>query len=173
MTQRLNDNKNQYDTNQYHHLYIITGASRGFGLSLVQQVVQQQQQLAFIHHQTTLLLTARQDLTSLKEQLLSESIDQTRLNILLHSMDQSTNTQPNLTSLLNEIPCNQYFDKVTLINNAGSLGRLERIDALSYSDYDGSLQLNLVAPLTLTSMVLHRFKETPHICIVNVSSLAA
>lgn len=63
---------------------------------------------------------------------------------------------------------------LTLVNNAGVLGNINTLDKLTPSDINNTIQVNLVAPLILSSLFLKFSKDW--LCkkqIINISSGAA
>ncbi|RZK57507.1 MAG: SDR family NAD(P)-dependent oxidoreductase [Pedobacter sp.] len=65
-------------------------------------------------------------------------------------------------------------EKITLINNAGTLGKISTLDNISPQDIIKTVTLNTTAPLVLTSVFLSLTKSWPcEKSIINISSGAA
>ncbi|KAJ1563030.1 hypothetical protein HK096_002053, partial [Nowakowskiella sp. JEL0078] len=65
------------------------------------------------------------------------------------------------------------YSKAYLFNNAGSLGALKKIKDQKTNNIRTAIDLNVTAPMALTSHFLRAFSSTEFLSIVNVSSLAA
>lgn len=61
-------------------------------------------------------------------------------------------------------------EKVTLINNAGIIGSINRISEQEISDIESVLTVNAIAPLLLTQKILQSLSLEVPIDIVNISS---
>ena len=94
----------------------------------------------------------------------------------MQAVDFST---PNLDTLsefvLNRnVPrvANEY-SHVFLFNNAGSLGKLDRLCNQKCVDIKSNLDVNLLAPMVFSCKFLKLYQSCPHVSIINISSLAA
>lgn len=148
-------------------LVIITGASRGFGRSIAQSLAVS----SFAGQKTDVILTASNSV------LLSETkmlVAKNFASIATFTLDLSINDlEIEYKKLFSMIPHPlDEYNNVFLINNAGTLGRMESIESLMMEDYASALNLNVVSVLTLTSMFMKLFPST-HLKIMNISSLAA
>ncbi|KAJ3141020.1 hypothetical protein HDU90_007043 [Geranomyces variabilis] len=171
-------------------LIFITGASRGFGRCLALSCVA----LARAHPQPVdFVLTARdtQLLTTVRSQLLeksssssssSSSTSPPATTVITHAADFAQPDPAALDALcaglLQAIPNPpETYSHVYLFNNAGSLGKLDRLRTQTAADIAPAVLLNLTAPLVLTAAFLRAFKpDAPTrkaVVVVNISSLAA
>ncbi|KAJ3056332.1 hypothetical protein HK097_007310 [Rhizophlyctis rosea] len=150
-------------------LFIITGASRGYGRTLTTLLAKSN--LATQH--STFILVAR-NLDDLKTLAASLQTLPNPLKIIYEVADFSqSDLDPVASSVLSVIPLQEY-SAVYLFNNAGSLGPLKRIRDQDAVDIEREIRINVTAPLVLTSKVLKKFADTvPKTVVVNVSSLAA
>ncbi|KNC96987.1 sepiapterin reductase [Spizellomyces punctatus DAOM BR117] len=153
-------------------LILLTGASRGFGKSLTLALSASK----LVAQETDLLLTARNtaQLEETKAEALAAASSKS-LHIVTHSADF---TSLDLDSVCKDLfakiphPATQYA-RVYLFNNAGSLGKLDRMRHQTPDDISPAVHLNLTAPLALTSAFLRHFPNPTQIHIINISSLAA
>ncbi|KAI8804728.1 hypothetical protein BJ742DRAFT_823040 [Cladochytrium replicatum] len=161
-------------------LIAITGASKGFGtcvaLALVDSwIVKGASRVDFI-------LTGRDEkgLRSARDQMIQTfekqpNANRTIIQVVTTIADFS---DPDVLdavsdSILNAAPSSSYTHTM-LINNSGSLGRIERVRNLSAKDYRAAYDANITSPAVLTSHFLRRFGGAEEgTWIVNVSSLAA
>ncbi|TPX57917.1 sepiapterin reductase (L-erythro-7,8-dihydrobiopterin forming) [Powellomyces hirtus] len=152
-------------------LILLTGASRGFGrsiaLSCAKSGLAKGQPLDF-------LLTARDTglLGETRSQILALSPSAT---VVTHAVDFTLPGLDNLCEgLLNMIPHpGSEYTQVYLINNAGSLGKLDRLRHQTAADIAPAIHVNLTAPMALTTAFLRHFANPTQSTIVNISSLAA
>ncbi|KAJ3017422.1 hypothetical protein HKX48_003558 [Thoreauomyces humboldtii] len=166
-------------------LILLTGASRGFGRSVAVSFAKSPLSQT---HPTDFLLTARDtvllDETATQVSSHSSSSSSSSNTIVTHVLDfndSTTDLDAHCENLLSRIPHPpSSYSRVYLINNAGSLGRLDRLKDQRTEDVAPAIHLNLTAPTVLTSAFLRHFappspspSSTPTITIVNVSSLAA
>lgn len=157
-------------------LVIVTGASRGFGryisLSLAAALA--------ARGNVTLALWAR-DLPGLEETARLVSAKAPGIRILVNVVDLSLPDElPGHWRVLQESIKQATFSKAYLIQNAGSLGRLQALAEVSdYAWLGREVALNVTAPYVLASLFLrwvHGPDGPSHVgdsAIVNVSSLAA
>lgn len=61
-------------------------------------------------------------------------------------------------------------EQLLLINNAGTIGNIERISEQQNSDIQSTMQINTVAPMLLCQCVLKHFPLEKALIIVNISS---
>lgn len=59
---------------------------------------------------------------------------------------------------------------VTLINNAGILGKIGRISQQDHSDIEEVMRVNAIAPLLLTKKLYGNLSHPESFCLVNISS---
>ncbi|CAN5427177.1 SDR family oxidoreductase [soil metagenome] len=123
------------------HLTLITGASRGMGRAMAEQLLQPGHALVCISRKTDDALTtlAQQAGASLEQwsfDLAEPAAAAERVREWLAQQDGAA------------------FDSVTLINNAGTVGRLGPMSAAASPDLAQSLRIGLEAPMLLTAAFL-------------------
>jgi benzil reductase ((S)-benzoin forming) len=119
------------------HLSIITGASRGMGLALAEQLLAEGHQLLAISRQATpLAAPAGSSLTSWPMDLADAVPVAQRLAAWLAEQDAA------------------QLASVTLINNAGVISKLAPLSASDESDLANALRVGLEAPMLLTAAFL-------------------
>lgn len=141
------------------HLYILTGASRGMGLALANQL---------LHRGATLLTISRNPAHMLHAQAVAHnaglyqwsydlSVPQGAADQLLQWLPQQWQRQPPLSA--------------TLINNAAIIPTIAPLSASDWSQIGSALRVGLQAPMLLTSAFL---QATQDWCIpkkvLNISS---
>jgi NAD(P)-dependent dehydrogenase (short-subunit alcohol dehydrogenase family) len=125
------------------HLTILTGASRGMGLGLAQQLLQQPRQyLVCISRNTNAVLQALAPATG------------SNLEQWAHDLAQAGAAALALTSWLQAQPSGR-FASATLINNAALLPRIAPLDQSAPADLAQALRVGLEAPMLLTAAFLH------------------
>lgn len=122
------------------HLFILTGASRGMGLAMAQQL------LSPAH---ALLCISRQRNDSLDEQArqTGSALEQWPMD-LAHSQEAAARLQQWL-----EAHATRYAS-ATLINNAGVIPRIAPLSALDSEDLARALRVGLEAPMLLSAAFL-------------------
>jgi benzil reductase ((S)-benzoin forming) len=123
------------------HLTILTGASRGMGLAMAQQL------LAAGHD---LLCIARKTSDALKEQA---AADGRKCEQWAQDLGRSELAAARLTSWLAEQDPVQLAS-VTLINNAGLIPRIAPIGELPAAELAEAMRVDLEAPMLLTNAFL-------------------
>lgn len=132
---------------------LITGGSKGIGNGLALKFKQEGYKIWSFSRSTTDNLSDEQqiicDLTNLKE-----------------AEETFTST---LTNVLNETP-----QEIVLINNAGTLGTVDRLENNSVASIEQAIKLNLTVPMALTALFIKKLEEV-NISkqIINISSGAA
>ena len=139
-------------------LYILTGGSRGMGLSMAQHILQQG------HHLLSIARTANAALPALAQQ------HQAQLQQWQHDLAQPAPVAQRLLDWLQQQDPAHYA-RVVLINNAGVI---PPIAPLADSDWDAvaqALRVGLEAPMLLTSAFLRASADwaTPR-QVLNISS---
>lgn len=135
-------------------VYIITGASRGIGAALAKQLIDDRHMVVCIARtKNEMLITEGNGSVQFFEQDLSKSEQLEGL----------------MEMVLAEVPPNA--ESITLINNAGTvepIGRAGDIDPMAIAR---SIELNLTAPMILTSSFIRLTKErlVPK-KVINISS---
>ena len=61
-------------------------------------------------------------------------------------------------------------ESLTLINNAGAVGRIERLSEQKNSDVEEVITLNTIAPMLLTQKILKEFPLDKELTLINISS---
>ncbi|KAI2511950.1 short chain dehydrogenase [Fragilaria crotonensis] len=179
-------------------LLVVSGASRGFGQAVAE---------AFARHPSCrnapmrVLLTARSEsgLQETKRRMLESTSDDgptgacIQMNVSIHPMDLGgggdIDTLDNqLTELIDSAQPLDQYDRVVIVNNAGSLGHLGKIaDMTSLHDFSHAIHLYITTSLWFTTrwtraLLSHRHATTTSTTanesttgpvIVNVSSLCA
>jgi len=123
-------------------LYIITGASRGMGLALAQQLLSTRHRLLCISRQANPALG--QNASELSCQL-----DQWSMN-LEHGIEAANR----LTQWLHSLDASA-ISSATLINNAGVLPAIAPLSDCDAIDLQRALRVDLEAPMLLTAAFLH------------------
>lgn len=124
-----------------HPLTILTGASRGMGLAVAEQL------LAAGHD---LLCISRKHNDELDAQA---SRAARRCNQWLQDLSRPETAAARLETWLAGLPSEEYAS-VTLINNAGLLPRIAPLSAIPAAELANALRVDLEAPLLLTSAFL-------------------
>ena len=146
-------------TNLNQAVVLITGAAGGFGLELTKQLLQAGSRLI---------------LTDLDETLLRQRVE---------AIEQDIKTGEILAylgvNLAEEKGCQMLYDRVKalnlpvdiLINNAG-IGLFGRMDEVPSKKWEALMQVNLLAPMRLSSLFVSDMIARQKGHIVNISSLA-
>ena len=132
-------------------LFILTGASRGMGLAMAQQL------LAAGH---SLLCISRSEQATLTQQAESAQASGASLQQWRHDLADSATLVPRLQNWLNEQACTAW-SSVTLINNAGMIGRISPLSEATAADLAQALRVGLEAPLLLTAAFLQATQGWP------------
>ncbi|NBX53816.1 MAG: SDR family NAD(P)-dependent oxidoreductase [Betaproteobacteria bacterium] len=141
------------------HLTILTGASRGMGLALAQQLC--------LRPQAVLLCISRQSSSPLESWASSKGANLTQWRA---DLARPIPVAHQLVAWLHEQDLAQLAS-ATLINNAGVIGHLGPITPQNEQDLHATLAINLEAPMLLTAAFLSitRAWDLPK-KIVNISS---
>ena len=128
------------------HLYIVTGASRGMGLAIAQQLLAPQHVLLCLARRTNDSLaeaarTAQASCEQWAQDLASPIEAAARLETWLHAQDARAQTASGLAS-------------ATLINNAGVVSSPGPLADSAAADLSNALHVGLEAPLLLTAAFL-------------------
>ena len=122
------------------HLTILTGGSRGMGLSMGQQLLQQGHQLLSIARKTSATLASS---ASKPAQLLQWEQD----------LAQSAAAAQRLATWLGTIDPLEWAS-ITLINNAGVIPQIAPLSQVPSADMINALRVGLEAPMALTGAFL-------------------
>ncbi|XP_012717557.2 sepiapterin reductase a [Fundulus heteroclitus] len=154
-------------------LCIITGASRGFGRALAQNVSR------LVQPGSALVLVARSgpDLRTLQAELTESEAGRAGLKVEVVVADVGkAESLENIMRTCREAFC-EDMDHVMLINNAASLGDVSKYvkDLSDMAQVDSYLSLNVSSALCLTARVLQAFPQHAGLrrSVINVSSLCA
>jgi sepiapterin reductase len=149
-------------------LIIVTGASRGLGEAIALQIAK-----SSLSKDSEMVLIARNkvQLDALAQKLCSISTPNNNFKVKCIAADLAD--KKNLPELVNEIFTGKSFTSVLLIQNAGSLGRLDVVANLEIENLRDAFELNIVSAFYLTSLILKKISEDIVLSIVNISSLAA
>lgn len=134
------------------NIIIITGGSKGIGKALVKKYASENYKVFSLARTASLL-----------ESVQNISVDLSDLTV----------TEKKFTSLLKEILL-QKITSITLVNNAGRLGKIGDLENLETNDIAKSIQLNTTTPLILSSLFIKMTQE--FVCkkqIINISSGSA
>jgi benzil reductase ((S)-benzoin forming) len=125
------------------HLYIITGASRGMGLALAEQLTASGNQLLCISRQANASLQARADKSTV-------ALAQMQLDL-----SNSISAAEELRKWFS-LPTNSpsLFASATLINNAGVIANIGPLSDADPIDLSNALRVGLEAPMQLTAVFL-------------------
>lgn len=129
------------------HLYILTGASRGMGLALAEQLLKPEHTVLCISRQTNAALAAQAS-------SLGCPLEQWQLDLADASTASSRLAYWLRTSSGNN---GSHWASATLINNAALLPRIAPLAAMELADHAPmaqALRVGLEAPLLLTSIFL-------------------
>ncbi|KAJ3089260.1 hypothetical protein HK102_006816 [Quaeritorhiza haematococci] len=176
-------------------LFIITGASKGFGRSICLTLAESP---LVTSHASDIIITGRDahGLAATKSAILSVVSGTSRnssqndlttddatagsatkhpVTVVEKRVDFSDpNMESSIEAVLSGVPAGVTYAKAFLFNNAGSLGKLSRVREQSVSDIKAAIDLNVTVPLALTSVFVKKFGSVcKRTTIVNVSSLAA
>jgi NAD(P)-dependent dehydrogenase (short-subunit alcohol dehydrogenase family) len=143
-------------------LYILTGASRGLGAAMAEQILQTGAQLLTISRHINKALVAQADASPSR-------LEQWALDL--------ADPQP-VASLLEDWLRTQdpsAFEAAALINNAAALTRVGPVDQGSVAETSAALRVGLEAAVTLTSVFLGatrgwRARAAGHCKVLNISS---
>ncbi len=140
------------------HLYIITGASRGLGAAMADQLLASQNQLLCVARRTRDDLAARAQRSGAPCEQWSADLAQpvavaARLEEWLRALDAKS------------------FASANLINNAGALTRIGPVDECSSDELSAALRVGLEAPLLLSAAFLRATRGwSAQRRILNISS---
>lgn len=141
-----------------HHLYVVTGTSRGLGAAMAERLLQPGNRL---------LCMARRSHDTLDAQAAEQGavVEQWQVD-LADPAPVAARLEAWLATLQGG-----HFRSATLINNAGVLSRMGPIDATTSDDLALALRVGLEAPMLLTAAFLRQTREwTAPRKVLNISS---
>ncbi|MGA0569502.1 SDR family NAD(P)-dependent oxidoreductase [Variovorax sp. VNK109] len=140
------------------HLYILTGASRGMGLAIAQQLVQPGHVILGISRRSNNTLASQAASANVKleqweQDLALGEAASARLSAWLSTQDAKA------------------FTSATLINNAGVIPRIAPLADSDAADLANALRVGLEAPMLMSAAFLHATKDWPAARrVLNISS---
>ncbi len=141
------------------HLTILTGASRGMGFGMAQQLLQPGHTLLCISRKTNEALT---DQAANTEDVTLEQWQQ--------DLTDGASTSRKLALWLSGHDGSQ-FASVTLINNAAALPKISSLSAGDVDDIAQAMRVNLETPMQLTAAFLNATSDWPgERKVLNISS---
>lgn len=126
--------------------YIITGASKGLGLELSKLL---------LNKENKLFLLSRKENENIKKLAKEAGFEAIYKEINLDSLFAIEDT---MNEIFEEIDLSSA-SKVALINNAGAIDPIKPMDKVADHEIVQNINLNLTAPLILTSSFLRRIKD--------------
>jgi benzil reductase ((S)-benzoin forming) len=123
------------------HLYILTGASRGMGLAMAEQLLQPGHTVVCISRKANDALAAK-----------AQAAGATCLQWTQDLVEPESGAARLADWLGQQIP--GTFASATLINNAGMIPRIAPLSAIAASDLSAALRVGLEAPMLLTGAFL-------------------
>ena len=140
------------------HLYILTGASRGMGLALAEQLLQKGHTLICISRNTQAALTAQAQQAG------------AQLAQWQHDLADGASASAALRTWL-EFQGPEHFQSATLINNAGVIPNIGPLSQADPHNLAMALRVGLEAPMQLCAAFLGATEHWPlPRKVVNVSS---
>lgn len=119
-------------------LYIITGTTKGLGHSLAKRALENGHMVLSISRATTF-------------------IDPNFINIK-HDLTKISGLEKKLTTTLKKINMKK-IKAIHLINNAAVLNPIGQLPKHKFSEINSHMQINLIAPIFITGMVMEFFKK--------------
>lgn len=139
---------------------IITGASRGLGAAVAEQ---------FLDKDIGLYTLARKENDQLKKEAEKRHLPYAHFTGDLSSPDQLAKVLAKVAERLRSL---NNIDHIYVVNNASVVDPIEVIGKLEPEDLQRLLNLNVLAPMTITNQLVNDYPLTP-LFFVNVTSGAA
>lgn len=140
------------------HLIILTGASRGMGLAMAQQLLQS-------GHKLICLARSRNDILTAAAAAAGTELQQWSVDL---SAPAQATTQ--LSDWLRRQP-SQLYEHATLINNAGAMPTIAPLSTLTSEELSLALRVSFEAPMLLTAAFLGATEHwTAQRKVLNISS---
>eukprot|EP00656_Telonema_subtile_P035864 TRINITY_DN39820_c0_g1_i1.p1 TRINITY_DN39820_c0_g1~~TRINITY_DN39820_c0_g1_i1.p1 ORF type:complete len:260 (-),score=76.95 TRINITY_DN39820_c0_g1_i1:48-827(-) len=146
---------------------VVTGASRGFGRAVAVDLATRWPGSHFV-------LTARDPAALLEtRRLMLERSASSSVCVQALDVSELSGMKANMAQLLASVPADH--SSLCLVNNAGTLGPLQRItDCTDPAAIQAHMALNVTSPMVLCALAIQKAAATgTPLTIVNVSSLAA
>ncbi|WP_370407728.1 SDR family NAD(P)-dependent oxidoreductase [Tenacibaculum dicentrarchi] len=138
------------------NIIIITGGSKGIGKALAQKYASENYTVFSLARTSAEISEVKNIKVDLADSIATKTIFTTLLDKIIHQ-----NSTSKITS-------------ITLINNAGRLGKIAHLENLETADISKSIQLNISTPLILSGLFI---RKTQYLAckkqIINISSGAA
>ena len=145
-----------------HHLFILTGASRGMGLAMARQLLKSSHTVLGISRTASPELQAQAHQTGAA--LLQWTHDLAESSALALKLDNWLQASPSG-------PDGVPWASVSLINNAGVIPRISPLSQADAADLAQALRAGLEAPLVLTAAFLRATEGWPAVRkVLNISS---
>jgi sepiapterin reductase len=122
------------------HVVILTGASRGLGAALAEQLLGDHTRLICVARSKNDALEARAKLAN------------AWLDYYLADLSEIDVTEELATNICEQLPSDAA--RYTLINNAGAIGPVDKSEVLNAREIAHTLQLNVLAAMTFTAQFL-------------------
>jgi sepiapterin reductase len=152
-------------------LLVVTGASQGFGQAVAVAFAKAYKDDELV---LRVLLVARslEALEETKDMMLQEKPS---TSASLHIMDLSNldTVESDVEELVQTASPLDQYDRIVIINNAGSLGHLGKVANSTFSDLRRAIDLNVTSSLWFTTRWSQLLVTNPNATLVNVSSLCA
>lgn len=140
------------------HLYVLTGASRGLGLAMAQQLMQPGNSLLCISRHANALLAQRATLSDVP------------MTQWTHDLVDGEGLSRRLQDWL-ELQGPDAFSSATLINNAGMIPAITPLSDAHPADLARALRVGLEAPMQITAAFLRIAHDwTIPLKVLNISS---
>ncbi|MCG8802909.1 SDR family NAD(P)-dependent oxidoreductase [Tenacibaculum finnmarkense] len=138
------------------NIIIITGGSKGIGKALAQKYASENYTVFSLARTSADLKNIKNIKVDLADSIATQNIFTALLDKIIHQ-----NSTSKITS-------------ITLVNNAGRLGKIANLENLEASDIAKSMQLNITTPFILSGLFIKKTQDLA--CkkqIINISSGAA
>ncbi|MCG8812240.1 SDR family NAD(P)-dependent oxidoreductase [Tenacibaculum finnmarkense] len=138
------------------NIIIITGGSKGIGKALAQKYASENYSVFSLARTSADLKNIKNIKVDLADSIATQNIFTALLDKIIHQ-----NSTSKITS-------------ITLVNNAGRLGKIANLENLEASDIAKSMQLNITTPFILSGLFIKKTQDLA--CkkqIINISSGAA
>lgn len=134
------------------NVLIITGGSKGIGKGIAEYYAQK----GYLVYSLSRTKSNLRNCEEVEVDLTNLDLAIQKLHYILHKIDYS------------------YIDKITLVNNAGRLGKIANLGNLETTDINKSIGLNTIVPLVLSNAFVKLTSELKaKKQIINISSGAA